>query len=181
MTKLHLLLFLPYFVVNKYLLEIFHHLCCQRVGKVVIEVLCSLKENGFERMHQASECPPPTAPKQSSSQSSSQRLQQLNTEQRRQEVPLNLKHTPSLPSLSVSLSFSLSLWHTKTHIHADTYTQAINYTKWNSTHLRRDFSSQSTNSIRLPFSRKNGPSVSSSGHQPVTLFRLILTAVVNCI
>ena len=172
-------------VTNKriYFWYFFHHLCCcWSVEKLVIRVLCLFwRKVLLKGCIKPASINPPTAPKQSSSQSPSQRLQPLNTEQRRQELPLNLKHT-----IILSLPFSLSHTHTKTDIHAYTYSHAINYTKWNSTHLRGDLSSQNTNSIRR--AATHSLSAGKMDHlwalQATSQWHclgLILTTVVNCI
>ena len=104
-------------VTNKriYFWYFFHHLCCcWSVEKLVIRVLCLFwRKVLLKGCIKPASINPPTAPKQSSSQSPSQRLQPLNTEQRRQELPLNLKHT-----IILSLPLSLSL----THTHKDRHT-----------------------------------------------------------
>ncbi len=83
-------------------------------------------------------------------------------------------------------NYYLSHTHTKADIHAYTYTHAINCTNWNSAHLREDFSSQNTNSIR----RATTHSLSAGKMDHLWALQatsqwhclgLILTAVVNCI
>ncbi len=114
---------------------------------------------------------PPTAPKQSCSQSSSQSRRLLNTEQRRQELPLNLKHTIILP---LSLSLSLLLTQRQAHMHSHTHMQLTTLTETAHTYtgiLVPEHQRHQTCNHVFALSRKNGPSVSSSGHQPITLFR----------
>lgn len=87
--------------------------------------------------------------------------------------------------LSLALvSVFISHLHTHTLAYADT--RVINPTNWNSTHLRRDFSTQNTNSIR----RASTQSLSAGKMDHLWAlqatsrrhcFRFILKAVVNCI
>lgn len=92
----------------------------------------------------------------------------------------------SLALVSVFISHLHTQTHTHAHKHAYAYTRVINPTNWNSTHLRRDFSAQNTNSIR----RASTPSLSAGKMDHLWALqatswwhclRFILKAFVNCI